>query len=578
MRSMAHSLPLLQVQDLSVAFGAQAAVRGVSWQIHAGERLALVGESGSGKSLTALALMGLLDAGAEVSGSIRFAGQELLQFSPRQWRGLRGGDIAMVFQEPMSALNPLMSVGAQIAEVLSLKLGLGAAQAQQRVRDLLAEVGLPEPASTAKKLPHTLSGGQRQRVCIAMALAGEPKLLLADEPTTALDADLRGQILDLLARLQRERGMAVLLISHDLHLVRRFAQRVAVMQAGRVVEQGDSDTLFQQPQHAYTRQLLASLNLRCVQPPQDAPVLQVQDLRVDYPAQVQSWRQYLGHPFKRPTWLALQGVSFTLRRGETLGVVGASGSGKSTLAMALLGLQHSASGSLAFPASGLPLSHAAWPWLAPKTVQKDLRRHIQVVFQDPFSSLSPRLCLAQIVAEGLVVHAAALLPEFCKAGKAPAMPRRQRLLQGSDVWAVALRQRVLAALAEVGLHEADFPDLLARYPHQFSGGQRQRIAIARALVLQPQILVLDEPTSALDVTVQAQVLTLLQGLQAARGLSYILITHDQSVVDALAHQVLRLEQGRVQSYMPWSERAGGGGNDYLAGTKVVGCGLGISSG
>lgn len=542
--------PLLQIENLSIAFAGKAVVQGVSLQLAAGQRLALVGESGSGKSLTALAVMGLLDAGAQVSGSIRFAGQELLQFAPRQWRGLRGSDVAIVFQEPLTALNPLMSVGAQIAEVLSLKLGLGAAQATARVHALLAEVGLPEPASTAKKLPHTLSGGQRQRVCIAMALAGEPKLLLADEPTTALDADLRGQILDLLLRLQQERGMAVLLISHDLHLVRRFAQRVAVMQAGRVVEQGQAQALFQQPQHAYTQQLLATLNLRRVQPPQDAPVLQVQDLRVDYPAQVQNWRQWWASPFKRPTWPALQGVSFTLRRGETLGVVGASGSGKSSLAMAVLGLQRNASGGLAFPASGQALPH--WPWAAPKALQKSLRRHIQVVFQDPFSSLSPRLCLAQIVAEGLVVHAAALLPAFCKNGKAPAMPRRQRLLHGADALAVALRQRVLAALAEVGLREVDFPDLLLRYPHEFSGGQRQRIAIARALVLQPQILVLDEPTSALDVTVQAQVLTLLQGLQKTRGLSYILITHDQSVVDALAHQVLRLAAGRVQSYAPWT--------------------------
>ena len=248
-----------------------------------------------------------------------------------------------------------MSVGAQIAEGLTVKLGLSAAQAAARVSELLAEVGLPEPGTTAKKLPHTLSGGQRQRVCIAMALAGEPKILLADEPTTALDADLRGQILDLLAKLQRERGMAVLLISHDLHLVCGFAQRVAVMQAGRVVEQGETAALFAAPQHAYTQQLLATLNLRRVQPPQDAPVLQVQNLRVDYPAQTQSWRQWLASPFKRPTWPALQGVSFSLRRGETLGVVGSSGSGKSSLAMAVLGLQRSASGGLAFPACGQAL-------------------------------------------------------------------------------------------------------------------------------------------------------------------------------------------------------------------------------
>ena len=554
MRSMPNSTtPLLKIDQLSIAFAGVTVVQDVSLQLDSGQRLALVGESGSGKSLTALAVMGLLEASAQVSGRICFGGQELLSFSPRQWRGLRGSDIAMVFQEPLTALNPLMSVGAQIAEVLTLKLGLSAPAAAQRVHDLLTEVGLPEAALTAQKLPHTLSGGQRQRVCIAMALAGEPKLLLADEPTTALDADLRQQILNLLLRLQQQRGMAVLLISHDLHLVRRFAQHVAVMQAGRVVESGHSDAIFQHAQHPYTQQLLATLHLRRLQPAQNLPVLQVQNLCVDYPAQRQNWQQWLAHPLKRPTWAALQGVSFTLRRGETLGVVGASGSGKSTLAMALLGLQRKASGELAFPASGqsLPL----WPWAAPKKAQKMLRRHIQVVFQDPYSSLSPRQCLAQIVAEGLVVHAPDLLPEFCKNGRAPAMPRRQRLLHGADGLAVALRQRVLAALAEVGLHPSDFADLLSRYPHEFSGGQRQRIAIARALVLQPQILVLDEPTSALDVTVQAQVLALLQSLQKTRGLSYILITHDRSVVDALAHRVLHLKAGQIDSLSDWQPNA-----------------------
>lgn len=541
--------PLLQIDHLSIAFGAQTVVQNLNLQLAAGERLALVGESGSGKSVTALALMGLQDGAAQVSGRLRFAGQELLDFSPRQWRGLRGGDIAMVFQEPLTALNPLMSVGAQIAEVLTQKLGMGAAQALPRVYELLAEVGLPEPISCARKLPHTLSGGQRQRVCIAMALAGEPKLLLADEPTTALDADLRGQILDLLLRLQQERGMAVLLISHDLRLVQRFAQRVAVMQAGELVEQAQTEALFAAPQHPYTQKLLASLNLRQLAPPQNEVLLQVQDLQVHYERPAQNWREWL----RRPTWAALQEVSFTLTRGQTLGVVGSSGSGKSTLAMALLGLQRAASGRLAFPALAQALP--AWAWGAPQTQQQALRRHIQVVFQDPFSSLSPRMCLAEIVAEGLLVHARALLPEFCRKRKTPTMPRRQQLLHGQGALEVALRQRVLHALAEVGLHTADFPDLLSRYPHEFSGGQRQRIAIARALVVQPQILLLDEPTSALDVTVQAQILALLQGLQKTRGLSYILITHDPSVIDAMAHQVLRLEAGRVQSYAPWQAGA-----------------------
>ncbi len=544
--------PLLQISQLDIAFAGQAVVRGLNLQIEPGQRLALVGESGSGKSVTALALMGLLEGQATVTGSLRFQGQELLDFSPRQWRGLRGGDIAMVFQEPLTALNPLMSVGAQIAEVLSLKLGMGAAQASIRVHELLAEVGLPEPELSARKLPHTLSGGQRQRVCIAMALAGAPKLLLADEPTTALDAPLRQQILDLLLQVQRQRGMAVLLISHDLHLVRRFAQRVAVMQRGQLVEQGEAAALFAAPQHPYTQQLLASLNQRELAQvqAQAETVLALQNLRVEYERPAQNWREWL----RRPRWPALQQLSFSLRRGETLGVVGSSGSGKSTLAMALLGLQAVAGGRLAFPTLAAADSAKAlptWAWSAPSAAQQALRRHIQVVFQDPFSSLSPRFCLGQLLAEGLLVHARALLPEFCTGRKAPAMPRRQRLLHGTDALALALRQRVLAALAEVGLHEADFPDLLARYPHQFSGGQRQRIAIARALLLEPQILILDEPTSALDVTVQAQVLRLLQALQRQRGLSYILITHDPSVIDAMAHQVLRLEAGRVQSYAPW---------------------------
>ena len=505
--------PLLQVENLSVSFGAKTVVDSVTFSISAGEKLALVGESGSGKTVTALALLRLLH-GARVSGHAVFDdGQrtrDLLALTERELRGLRGDEIAMIFQEPMTALNPLMTVGEQIAEVLRLKRALTTAQSLQAAIEWLAKTGIPEPERRAGAYPHQLSGGQRQRVMIAMALACQPKLLLADEPTTALDVSLRGQILELLKDLQRENGMAVLMITHDLNLVRRFADRVAVMQQGRLVEQGATAALFGAPQHPYTQKLMASQPERDVQEAPAvagaAPVLSAQDLRVSYPTPLPGIHGW----FKKGAFVALDRASFEIAPGRTLGVIGESGSGKSTLAQAALGL---------LPFEG-QIQVAGQAWTLKAALDRPLRRVAQVVFQDPFSSLSPRMTVEEIVGEGLLVHT-------------PELPEAQRA------------DRVRAALADVGLTEAHFPNLLARYPHEFSGGQRQRIALARALIVEPQLLVLDEPTSALDVTIQKQVLGLLQTLQRERGLAYLLITHDVQVVRAMAHDVLVLKDGFV---------------------------------
>ncbi|AVS91184.1 microcin ABC transporter ATP-binding protein [Paracidovorax avenae] len=528
------AVPLLRVEDLRVAFGGKAVVHGVGFDIGAGEKLALVGESGSGKTITALSLLRLA-ADAEVSGRALLQGrdrapaQDLLALPEREMRGLRGGDIAMVFQEPMTALNPLMPVGRQIAEVLQLKQGLSRAQSAAQAVELLAATGVPEPARRAGAYPHQLSGGQRQRAMIAMALASRPRLLLADEPTTALDVTLRGQILELLSDLQRQTGMAVLLITHDLHLVRRFADRVAVMERGVLVEQGSVAEVFSAPAHAYTQRLLGSVPRRDViedvvedagadaasGPAADAaqaepPAASAKGLRVAYATPLPGLRGW----FRRGEFLAVKGADLVVHPGRTLGVVGESGSGKSTLAQALLGL---------LPFSGeLQIAGRAWelPVQRNSAANQALRRSVQVVFQDPFSSLSPRLTVEEIVGEGLRVHA----PQESGAGR---------------------RARVEAALADVGLTHAQFPGLLGRYPHEFSGGQRQRIAIARALILEPRLLVLDEPTSALDVTIQQQVLVLLQRLQKERGLSYLLITHDVAVIRAMAHDVLVMKDGDV---------------------------------
>ncbi|KGH29457.1 MULTISPECIES: ABC transporter ATP-binding protein [Comamonas] len=504
---------LLSVHDLSVSFAGKPVVQDVSFELAAGEKLALVGESGSGKSVMALSLLRLV-GDAQLGGRALLDGRDLLGLSEREMQGIRGGDIAMIFQEPMTALNPLMTVGAQVAEVLQLKQSLSGAQALKQAVELLATTGIPEPGRRAQSFPHQLSGGQRQRAMIAMALASRPRLLLADEPTTALDVTLRGQILDLLADLQRQTGMAVLMITHDLNLVRRFADRVAVMEKGRLVEQGAVADLMQNPQHPYTRKLLASRPVRNVveggEPSGEAAVVQTQALQVSYATPLPGIRGW----FKKGAFVAVKGADMLLRPGRTLGVIGESGSGKSTLAQAVLGL---------LPAAGA-LQVAGRPWQQPairnSAANLALRRKIQVVFQDPFSSLSPRMTVEEIVGEGLQIHA----PELAAALR---------------------RERVLKMLEEVGLTETQFPGLLQRYPHEFSGGQRQRLAISRALIMEPEVLVLDEPTSALDVTIQQQVLALLQRLQKERGLAYLLITHDVDVIRAMAHEVLVMKEGQI---------------------------------
>jgi len=505
---------LLDIRQLRVAFNGRPVVHGLNLQIAPGEKLALVGESGSGKTVSALSLLRLVQ-NAQVSGQAWFQGQDLLALDEQALRGVRGGDMAVVFQEPMTALNPLYTVGEQIAEVLQLKRGLTRAQAGAAVVELLASTGIAEPARRAGAFPHQLSGGQRQRAVIAMALASRPRLLLADEPTTALDVTVRGQILDLLADLQRQHGMAVLLITHDLNLVRRFADRVAVMERGHLVEEGAVESVFAAPAHAYTRQLLASRPQRQVTesvpgvPPAPA-LLQARGLRVSYPVPLPGLRGW----FRQGAFVALQDVDFALAPGTTLGVVGESGSGKSTLALAVLGLvAHQGT---------LQVAGSDWSTARKAGQLRGLRRRVQVVFQDPFSSLSPRMTVEQIVGEGLGIHEPGLS-------------------------AVQRRERVLDALADVGLlaDRQQGADWLSRYPHEFSGGQRQRLAIARALIVKPELLVLDEPTSALDVTVQRQVLELLQRLQREHGLSYLLITHDIDVIRAMAHEVLVMKDGRI---------------------------------
>ena len=499
--------PLLQLQDLRIAFNGREVVHGVDLSIQPGEKWALVGESGSGKSVTALSVLRLAQ-GAQVTGRCLFDGQDVLTMPPDRLQALRGADIAMIFQEPMTALNPLFSIGDQIAEVLTLKEGLNSQQAWARAIELLDETGIPDPARRARSYPHQLSGGQRQRAMIAIALACRPRLLLADEPTTALDVSLRAQILELLDALRARYGMAVLLITHDLPLVRRFADHVAVMEQGSLVEQGPVAQVLTQPRHPYTRRLVDSVPTRDLAPvPADSEVaMSARQIEVAYDQPLDGLRGW----FHRGRFVAVQGASLTLSQGETLGVVGESGSGKSSLALAALGLH---------PAGG-ELTILGRQWTGTGRLDRPLRRLIQVVFQDPFSSLSPRLTVEELVAEGLQVHE----PELT-------------LLER--------RERVLQVLQDVGLEPAQFPGVLERYPHEFSGGQRQRLAIARALIVEPRVLVLDEPTSALDVSIQKQVLQLLQRLQRERGLSYLLITHDIDVIRAMAHQVLVLKDGRV---------------------------------
>jgi microcin C transport system ATP-binding protein len=500
------SAPLLEVSHLTVRFGASTVVSDVSFAIQPGEKFALVGESGSGKSITALSVLRLVDA-AVTTGQIRFEGEDLMAKSEPQMRAIRGGRIGMIFQEPMTALNPLFTVGNQIAEMLTLHEGLGKGAARARAIELLTRTGIPEPQKRIDVYPHQLSGGQRQRAMIAMALACKPRLLICDEPTTALDVTIQAQILALLDELQAEMGMALLFITHDLNLVRRFTHRVGVMERGKLVELGATATVFGAPQHAYTQKLLASRPERVVQPvAADAPILvQGDGVGVSF-----TFREGL---FGKRQFQAVKNATLQLKRGETLGIVGESGSGKTTLGMALLALQDISAGSVSL--SGQRIDNAD------RTALRAMRKRMQVVFQDPFASLSPRMTIGQIVSEGLALHQ----PELDKAAR---------------------EKRVLEMLDEVGLSERHgVAGVLQRYPHEFSGGQRQRIAIARAVVLRPEVLVLDEPTSALDVSVQQQVLKLLAELQRRYGMSYVFISHDLAVVRAMSHRVMVMQGGDV---------------------------------
>jgi len=501
--------PLLSLDRLQVRFGETVAVNDVTLAIERGERVALVGESGSGKSVTALSILRLL-SDAQVGGSVRFNGEELLTKSEREMRGLRGSDIAMIFQEPMTALNPLYTIGDQIAETIVLHDGVTPVEARRQAIALLARTGIAEPEKRVDSYPHQLSGGQRQRAMIAMALSCRPRLLLADEPTTALDVTIRAQIVDLLLELQRDeaekRGMAVLLITHDLNLVRHFAQRVAVMERGVLVESGPVEQIFESPQHPYTQRLLQSRPERTVVPvlPISPVILEARDVSVDFPTKLPGVRGW----FRSGRFRAVAQANVSVRQGETLGIVGESGSGKSTLAMALLGLQRTAAGEIDFQGKALKSYKGQ--------ERTTLRSNMQVVFQDPFSSLSPRQTIERIVGEGLALHR----PQLAAEGR---------------------REKVISVLREVGLDRT----VLQRYPHEFSGGQRQRIAIARALVLEPRLLILDEPTSALDVSIQQQVLKLLTGLQHKYNLGFVFISHDLAVIGAMAHRVAVMQNGSI---------------------------------
>ena len=503
-------MALLEVDRLCVNFGPSRVVDGVSFAIDAGEKFALVGESGSGKSVTALSVLRLIET-ATYEGAIRFEGADLLAKSERQMRGIRGRDIAMIFQEPMTALNPLYTIGNQIGEVLEVHEGLAKNAARARAVELLHRTGIPDPEKRVDAFPHQLSGGQRQRAMIAMALACRPKLLIADEPTTALDVTIQVQILALLDDLQREFGMAILFITHDLNLVRRFTHRVGVMERGRLVEQGYTSDVFAHPRDPYTIKLINSRPQRMVQAvAADAPVLAAAtDVDVDFHTS-KGW-------FAKETFRAVRNATLSLRRGETLGIVGESGSGKTTLGMALLALQPIAGGAVTFDAKDgmIRLDTAA------RAALRTMRRRMQVVFQDPFGSLSPRMTVGTIVGEGLALH------------------RR-------DLGRAERDALIVQMLDEVGLGTGSgLRDVLHRYPHEFSGGQRQRIAIARAVVLRPEVLVLDEPTSALDVSVQRQVLALLADLQRRYAMSYVFISHDLAVVRAMSHRVLVMKDGAI---------------------------------
>ncbi|KQB96999.1 microcin ABC transporter ATP-binding protein [Loktanella sp. 1ANDIMAR09] len=498
--------PILDVKDLRVAFRQEGtpthAVKGVSFQVQKGETVAIVGESGSGKSVTALSTVQLLGDSAVMAGSIKYAGEEMVGADERALRRVRGNDISFIFQEPMTSLNPLHTLEKQLAESIELHQGLRGPAVRARIIELLERVGIRDAESRLGSYPHQLSGGQRQRVMIAMALANGPELLIADEPTTALDVTIQAQILDLLADLKRDEGMSMLFITHDLTIVRKIADRVCVMKDGLIVETGPTAELFAQPQHPYTQMLLAAESTGVPSPVQpDAPViLETEQARIWFPIQRGLLKRTVGYI------KAVNDATLTVRAGETLGVVGESGSGKTTLALAMMRLI-SSEGRIAF--RGKDIQHLNQRQMRP------LRSDMQIVFQDPYGSLSPRMTVAEIIAEGLGVH-----------GVEPGRDRRDMVGE---------------IMAEVGLD----PALMDRYPHEFSGGQRQRIAIARAMILRPKLLILDEPTSALDMTVQVQIVHLLRELQQKYALAYLFISHDLKVVRALSHKVMVMKQGDV---------------------------------
>ena len=500
---------LLDVKDLQVSFRQDGqlipAVRGVSFAVNRGETVALVGESGSGKSVSALSTVSLLGDSAQVSGSVTYDGQEMIGADAKLLHKVRGNDISFIFQEPMTSLNPLHTIEKQLAESLALHQGLQGAEARARVLSLLEQVGINDAESRMGAYPHQLSGGQRQRVMIAMALANKPDILIADEPTTALDVTIQAQILDLLKDLKDEMGMGLLFITHDLGIVRRIADRVFVMQKGVVVEEGPTAEIFDNPQHPYTRKLLSAEPTGSPEPvADDAPeVLRTENLKVWFPIQKGLLRRTVGHV------QAVNDTSLSVRAGETLGIVGESGSGKTTLALAIMRLIGS-EGEVTFRGEDVR------KWSTRQL--RRLRADMQIVFQDPFGSLSPRMTCFQIIAEGLAIH---------------------KVDKGRD-----RREVVAEVMTEVGLD----PVTMDRYPHEFSGGQRQRIAIARAMVLRPKLLVLDEPTSALDMTVQVQIVDLLRRLQVKYGLAYLFISHDLKVVRAMSHKVMVMKRGDVVEY------------------------------
>ena len=525
---------VLQIQDLNVAFsqdGRQVdAVRGVSFEVARGEVVALVGESGSGKSVTAMSSVALLGANAKVTGSIRYNGQQMVGATADLLQQVRGNEISFIFQEPMTSLNPLHTIEKQLRESIELHQdplhSLTGAEIEARIIALLERVGLPDPASRLGAYPHQLSGGQRQRVMIAMALANGPELLIADEPTTALDVTIQAQILDLLMLLKQQDGMGMLFITHDLGIVRQIADRVCVMQDGKIVETGPTKDIFNAPQHSYTQKLLNAHSVGAPQPfdPSASLIAEAKNAKIWFPIQRGVLKRTVGHV------KAVNDVSLTLRAGETIGIVGESGSGKSTLAMAIMRLI-SFQGKIAFDGRDIG---------ALKTRDlRALRKDMQIVFQDPYGSLSPRMTCAQIIAEGLGVHGT------------PSGRSQEDLVD--------------EILQEVGLD----PEMQHRYPHEFSGGQRQRIAIARAMVMRPKLVVLDEPTSALDMTVQVQIVDLLRNLQKAHGLAYLFISHDLRVVRAMSHSVIVMKEGDVVEHGPVSDVFEAPKTQYTRGLMVA---------